>query len=411
MQNQAPCFSSLRKDFPMLSKKMHGKPLIYLDTAATSQKPQAVIDAISNFYQNEYGTVHRAVYELALHSSQEYQAVRELIQAFINAEKMEEIIFTRGATESINMVAYSFGKAFIKPGDEIIISAMEHHANIVPWQIVCQDRGAVLKVIPMDDSGQLLIEEYEKLLSPRTRLVAVTQLSNSIGTVNPIKLMAKMAHQAGACILVDGAQSTPHLSVDVQDLDVDFFVFSGHKMMGPTGIGILYGKAELLNQMPPSQGGGDMITSVTFDETIYNSLPLKFEAGTPMIAEVIGLGAAVRYLQAIGLDKISEYEQTLLTYATEKMKEIDGLRIYGNAPHKGALISFTVDNIHALDIGSLLDFKGVAVRTGHHCAQPVMERFGVKAMVRASFCLYNNQEEIDYFVEALKSIIRTLKPH
>lgn len=409
MKEQSTFFADLRKDFPMLKKSMHGHPLIYFDSAATSQKPQVVIDAISNFYQNDYGTVHRAVYELALHSSQHYQEVRELVRAFINAEKVEEIIFTRGTTESINMVAYSFGKAFIKPGDEIIISAMEHHANIVPWQILCEDRGAILRVIPMDDSGQLLIEEYAKLLNPRTKLVAITHLANSIGTINPIKQIAEIAHQAGAYILVDGAQSSPHLNIDVQDLNIDFLAFSGHKMMGPTGIGILYGKAELLNQMPPYQGGGDMIANVTFEKTTYNTLPLKFEAGTPMIAEVIGLGAAIHYLQAIGLQKIHEYETQLLKYATNQLQNIEGLHIHGTAPQKGSVISFTVDGIHALDIGSLLDLKGIAVRTGHHCAQPVMQRFNVTAMVRASFALYNTFDEIDRFVEALKNTLRMLK--
>jgi len=411
MHSQPLFFSNLRDDFPMLSKKMHGKPLVYLDTAATAQKPQRVIDAISNFYQNEYGTVHRAVYELALHSSEKYQAVRELVRAFIGAKRVEEIIFTRGTTESINMVAYSFGKAFIKPGDEIIISAMEHHANIVPWQIACEDRGAILKVIPIDERGELLLNEYEKLLTPRTRLVAITQLSNSIGTINPIKKIAQLAHQNGSYILVDGAQSTPHLAVDVQDLDIDFFVFSGHKMMGPTGIGILYGKAELLDQMPPYQGGGDMISSVTFEQTTYNTLPLKFEAGTPMIAEVIGLGEAICYLQNIGLNKIDEYEQMLLKHVTDQLNQINGLHIYGTAPHKGALISFTVDGAHPLDIGSLLDLKGIAVRTGHHCAQPVMQHFNVTAMVRASFALYNTIEEVDYFVDALKGVIQMVRPN
>jgi len=409
MGNQSTFFSGLRNDFPMLLKTMHGKPLIYLDSAATSQKPQVVIDAISNFYQNEYGTVHRAVYELALHSSWHYQEVRELVRSFIGAKKVEEIIFTPGTTASINLVAYSFGKAFVKPGDEIIISAMEHHSNIVPWQMLCEDRGAILKVIPMDDNGELIIEEYERLLNPRTRLVAITQIANSIGTLNPIKTIVGMAHGAGAYVLVDGAQSAPHLTIDVQDLDADFFVFSGHKMLGPTGIGILYGKAELLNQMPPYQGGGDMIESVTFEKTRYNVLPLKFEAGTPMIAEVIGLGAAIRYLQAIGLDEIHDYEQALLKHASQELQAIEGLRIYGVAPQKGSLISFTVDGVHALDIGSLLDLKGIAVRTGHHCAQPVMQRFNVSSMVRASFALYNTPEEIDYFVEVLKKTIRMLR--
>lgn len=392
----------------MLSQTMHGKPLLYFDSAATAQKPQQVIDAIANFYQEHYGTVHRAVYELALHSSQEYEKVRQMVKTFINAAKVEEIIFTRGTTESINMVAYSFGKAFVQPGDEIVISAMEHHSNIVPWQILCEDRGAVLKVIPFDDQGQLRLEEYEKLLNPRTKLVAITHVSNALGTLNPIKQIVEMAHRFGVKVLVDGAQAAPHLPIHVQELDADFYVFSGHKMFGPTGIGILYGKEELLSQMPPYQGGGDMIETVTFEKTSYNVLPLKFEAGTPMIAEVIGLGAAINYLNAIGMDAIQDYEHYLLDYAKQKMEEIPGMRFFGTAPQKGALISFIVDGVHALDIGSMLDLKGIAVRTGHHCAQPVMQRFNVPAMVRASFAFYNTSEEIDYFVKSLHESIRAL---
>lgn len=399
----------LRQDFPMLSKTMHGKPLIYFDSAATAQKPNAVIDAITNFYRDHYGTVHRAVYQLALHSTEEYQQTRRKIRAFLNAAKDEEIIFTRGTTESINLVAYSFGKAFVKPGDEILISAMEHHSNIVPWQILCEDRGAVLKVIPMNEKGELLLDDYAKLLNPRTRLVAITHVSNSLGTINPIKQIVSMAHQAGAKVLVDGAQSAPHLKVDVQDLDVDFFVFSGHKVMGPTGIGILYGKADLLNQMPPYQGGGDMIEKVTFAETTYNVLPLKFEAGTPMIAEVMGLGAAIDYLQTIGLENIQNWEHELLAYATGQLEQIPGLKIIGQAAQKGALISFSVEGMHPLDIGTFLDLKGIAIRTGHHCAQPVMQFFNVPATARASFAFYNTKEEIDVFAVALQSIARLLK--
>jgi cysteine desulfurase/selenocysteine lyase len=393
----------------MLSKYMHGKPLIYLDSAATSQKPQAVIDAISQFYGEHYGTVHRAVYEFALHSSQDYENVREKVKSFIHAAFPEEIIFTRGTTESINMVAYSFGKAFIKPGDEILISAMEHHSNIVPWQILCEDRGAILRVIPMNDKGEILLEEYSNLLNPRTKLVAFAHVSNALGTINPVKQMIKMAHDAGAKVLVDGAQSAPHMPIDVQDLNADFFVFSGHKMCGPTGIGVLYGKKELLNHMPPYQGGGDMIEKVTFEKTTYNVLPLKFEAGTPMIAEVIGLGAAIDYLNAMGLDSIHSYEHVLLEHATALLSEIPGLRIYGTAENKSSLISFNVDGVHALDIGSLLDLKGIAVRTGHHCAQPIMQHFNVPAMVRASFAFYNTLEEIDQFVLALNQIIPLLR--
>lgn len=399
----------LRQDFPMLNKTMHGKPLIYFDTAATAQKPSVVIDAITNFYRNHYGTVHRAVYELALHSTEEYQRSRQKVRAFLNASKDEEIIFTRGTTESINLVAYSFGKAFIKPGDEIIISAMEHHSNIVPWQILCEDYKAILKVIPMNNRGELILDEYAKLLNDRTRLVAIAHVSNSLGTINPIKQMIAMAHQAGAKVLVDGAQSAPHLKIDVQNLDADFFVFSGHKLMGPTGIGVLYGKANLLNQMPPYQGGGDMIEKVTFPKTTYNILPLKFEAGTPMIAEVIGLAAAIDYLQNIGLETIQNWEHELLTYATNQLKQIPGLKIIGQSSQKGAIISFIIEGMHPLDIGTFLDLKGIAIRTGHHCAQPVMQFFNVPATARVSFSFYNTKEEIDFLVSSLYDIVGMLK--
>lgn len=409
MMTGQPDFYQLRQDFPMLRQTMHGKPLIYLDSAATAQKPECVIQSISHFYQKEYGTVHRAVYELALHSSHNYQIVREKVKAFLNAAKVEEIIFTRGTTESINLVAYSFGKAFVKPGDEILISAMEHHSNIVPWQLLCEDRGAVLKVIPMNDRGELQLEEYQKLLNSKTRLVAVNHVSNAIGTINPIQEIIHLAHQHGAKVLIDGAQSAPHLAVDMQVLDADFFVFSGHKLFGPTGIGVLYGKSSLLNEMPPYQGGGDMIDTVTFEKTTYNLLPLKFEAGTPSIAEVIGLGAAIDYVQSIGLEAIQKWEHELLLYATAKMEEIPGLKIIGTASHKGALISFVVEGVHPLDIGTMLDLKGIAIRTGHHCAQPVMSHFGVTATARASFAFYNTKEEIDIFITGLKDAIHVLK--
>lgn len=402
-------FIKLRKDFPMLSKTMHGKPLIYFDSAATALKPQIVIDAITDFYQNHYGTVHRAVYELALHSSQAYQQVRENVRSFLNAAKTEEIIFTRGTTESINLIAYSFGKAFIQPGDEILITAMEHHSNIVPWQILCEDRHATLKVAPINSKGELILEEFEKLLTPKTRLVAIAHISNSLGTLNPIKKLIHMAHQAGAKVLIDGAQSAPHQAIDVQVLDADFFVFSGHKLFGPTGIGILYGKESLLEQMPPYQGGGDMIETVTFPKTTYNTLPLKFEAGTPMIAEVIGLGAAIDYVNSIGMQAIGEWEHALLEYATKRIMEIEDLTIMGTAANKGAIISFVVKGIHALDIGTLLDLKGIAIRTGHHCAQPVMQHFQIPAMARASFALYNTFEEVDQFISALKDTVHSLK--
>lgn len=399
----------VREDFPMLRQTMHGKPLIYFDSAATAQKPQSVIDAMTHFYQSQYGTVHRAVYELCVQSSLMYQQVREKIRRFLNAAKVEEVIFTRGTTESINLVASSFGKTFVQPGDEIIISAMEHHSNIVPWQLLCEDRKAVLKVIPMNEKGELILEEYAKLLTSKTRLVAVNQVANSLGTVNPIKQIVEMAHQKGAKVLVDGAQSAPHLPVDVQALDVDFFVFSGHKVYGPTGIGILYGKEELLDQMSPYQGGGDMIETVTFEKTTYQTLPLKFEAGTPMVAEVVGLGAAIDYLEKAGLGSIQEWEHQLLVNATNQMQKVPGLKMIGTADQKGAILSFVVEGIHSLDIGTLLDLKGIAVRTGHHCAQPVMRFFNVPATARASFGMYNTHEEIDRFIEALYDVIRLLK--
>lgn len=399
---------NIRKDFPMLSKSMRGKPLVYFDSGATAQKPLQVIETLDQFYRDHYGTVHRAIYELAEYSTQAYSGVREKVRAFLKASAVEEIIFTKGTTESINLVASSFGKAFVKAGDEILISTIEHHSNIVPWQILCEDRGAILKVIPVDDTGVLDIGEYQKLLTPKTRLVALTHVANSIGTLNPIKEMTAMAHQVGAYVLADGAQAAPHLPLDVRSLDVDFYVFSGHKLYGPTGVGILYGREELLQQMPPYQGGGDMIAHVTFEKTTYNTLPLKFEAGTPMIAEVIGLGAAIDYIESIGREAIFHHETNLLHYATERFAEMPQAKIIGKAPHKGAIISFVVEGAHHLDVGTLLDLKGVAVRTGHHCAQPTMQRYGVSGTVRASFGLYNTQAEIDIFIDAMKDVIKKL---
>ncbi len=399
---------TIRKDFPMLSKPMHGKPLIYFDSSATAHKPQCVIDSIQNFYQNEYGTVHRTVYEHSVLATQRYQETRQKVQKLLNAEKVEEIIFTRGTTDAINMVAYSFGKAFIKPGDEIILSEIEHHANIVPWQMVCEDRGAILKIAPIDDNGDLKLDAFSQLFNSKTKLVAITHVSNSLGTINPIKEIIKIAHQAGAKILVDGAQAVPHMEVDVQELDVDFYAFSGHKCYGPTGIGVLYGKEELLNAMPPYQGGGDMIDKVYFEKTSYNVLPLKFEAGTPLIAQVMGLGTALDYMNTIGLKEIHEHEKELLKYATKKMQSIKGLHIIGNPKDKAAIISFIVDGVHPLDIGTMLDLKGVAIRTGHHCSQPAMRRFNVAAMARASFGMYNTKEEIDRFIIHLQEVIDLL---
>ena len=388
---------------------MHGKPLIYLDSAATAQKPQSVIDAIANFYQNHYGTVHRAIYELSVFSTASYENVRIKVQKFLNAAKAEEIIFTRGTTESINLAASSFGKAFIQPGDEVLVSEMEHHSNIVPWQMMCQERGAEMKVIPINDQGEIDLKSYANLLSSKTKIVAITHISNVLGTLNPIKQMIAMAHEEGAAVLIDGAQAAPHVAIDVQDLDADFYAFSGHKLYGPTGIGILYGKKELLNAMPPYQGGGDMIDKVSFSKATYQQLPLKFEAGTPLIAEVIGLGAAIDYLMTIGLANIERWEHLLLVYATEQLRKIPGLRILGTSPIKGAIISFIVEGTHPFDIATLLDLKGIAIRSGNLCAQPLMSRYGITAACRASFGFYNTKSEIDHFSASLEDIIKHLK--
>jgi len=397
-----------RNDFPMLTKTMHGKPLVYLDTAATALKPQCVIDSISDFYANHYGTVHRAVYELAVASTDKYQKTREKVARFLNA-KPEEIIYTKGTTEALNLVASSFGKAFVKEGDEIIISEIEHHSNIVPWQLMCAELGAHLRVIPVNDKGELRLNEFERLLSPKTKLIAIGHISNALGTENPIKEIVRMAQAYGAKVLVDGAQAAPHMKVDVKDLGVDFYVFSGHKLYGPTGIGILYGKEELLENMPPYQGGGDMIEKVTFEKTTYNALPMKFEAGTPMIAEVVGLSFAIDYVTEVGLDAIQKHEMTLHSHLEKLLKEVPGLKIIGEAEKKGAITSFVVEGIHPLDIGTMLDLKGFALRTGHHCAQPAMHRFGIPATVRASFGLYNTQEEAEALVRALHEVIPLLK--
>lgn len=392
----------------MLSKTMHGKPLIYFDSAATAQKPQVVIDTLADFYQNHYGTVHRAIYELSLISTREYSEAREKARKFLNAKKEEEIIFSRGTTESINLIAYSFGKRFIEKGDEVLITEMEHHSNIVPWQLMCEDRGAVLKVVPINDKGELLLDKFTELLTKKTKIVSLTHVSNALGTINPIEQIIKEAHAMGAKVLVDGAQSAPHLPIDVQKLDVDFYVFSGHKLYGPTGVGILYGKEELLNELPPYQGGGDMIEEVTFEKTTYNTLPLKFEAGTPMIAEVIGLGRAIDYVSAIGMDKIHAHEQELLHYMTPQLKEIKGLKTMGEASQKSGIISFNVEGTHHLDIGTMLDLKGIAIRTGHLCAQPCLRHFHLPGTARISFGLYNTKEEVDQFVKALYDVVCVL---
>lgn len=389
----------IRADFPILEKT------IYLDSAATTQKPRQVIEAMNRFYSEEYGTVHRAVYRLAREATSQYSAVREQVRAFLNAASVDEIVFTKGTTEAINLVAYSFGKAFVKPGDEIIISEMEHHANIVPWQRLCEEKEAHLKIIPIDEKGELDLEAYEKLLTPRTKLVAIAHISNSTGTLNPVEKIAQLAHAKGAYVLIDGAQSAAHMPVDVQKLGADFFVFSGHKAFGPTGVGILYGKSELLEKMPPYQCGGDMIETVTLTKTTFQKAPLKFEAGTPLIAQVIGLGAALTYIESIGRERIAAYERELLEYATKKLLEIPGLSLIGQAEQKGPILTFIVQDVHSLDIGTLLDLKGIAVRTGHLCAQPTMQRFGITSAVRASFAAYNTFDEIDLFIASLEEVL------
>jgi cysteine desulfurase / selenocysteine lyase len=395
----------IRQDFPVLGEKIRGKDLVYLDNAATCQKPQAVIDSIVQLYSHDYANVHRGVHTLSVRSTDKFESARTKVKEFINAASEKEIIFVRGATEAINLVAQSYGRANIKAGDEILITAMEHHSNIVPWQILCEQTGAVLKVAPINLQGELIFDEFEKLISDKTRLVSVVHMSNALGTINPVKKIVAAAHAKGIPVLLDGAQAIPHMKVDVQDLDCDFYAFSGHKLYAPSGVGVLYGKQELLEAMPPYQGGGDMIRKVTFEKTEYNVLPYKFEAGTPNIADVIGLGAAIDYLNAIGMDKIAAYEAELLAYATEKAKEIKGLRIIGEAEHKGAILSFVLDKIHPHDIGTMLDSLGIAVRAGHHCAMPVMDFFKVPATARASFAMYNTKEEIDVLIKGIKSLI------
>ena len=395
----------IREDFPILNHQVHGKPLIYLDNAATSQKPQIVIDTLNRYYNTENANVHRGIHSLSQQATQEFEDARSKVRQLLNASDDREIIFVRGTTEAINLVAQSYGRQNVGDGDEIIVSAMEHHSNIVPWQILCEERGGRLRVIPMNDAGELLMDEYEKLLSPRTKLVSVVHLSNSLGTINPVEQIVEMAHSMGARVLLDGAQSTPHMAVDVREIDCDFFAFSGHKLFGPTGVGVLYGKADLLDSMPPYQGGGDMIKSVTFEKTTYNSLPYKFEAGTPNIAGVIGLGAAIDYVTNVGLERISAYETELLEYGTRRLSSIGGLRMIGTAKEKAGILGFVLGDIHPHDIGTILDSEGIAIRTGHHCTQPVMERFGIAATARASLALYNTREEIDALVKGIDKVL------
>ena len=395
---------SIREDFPVLKQTIHGKPLVYLDNAATAQKPYAVIEAIRKFHEVDCANIHRGVHELSQRSTAAYELTRAKMKRFLNARSKSELIFVRGTTEGINLVASSWGHKNVREGDEIIISAMEHHSNIGPWQMLCESTGATLRVIPINDRGELVMEAYEKLLNPRTKMVAVTHVSNALGTINPVAEIISMAHRAGALALIDGAQAAPHLKVDVQALDADFYAISGHKMVGPTGIGILYGKSKLLNAMPPYQGGGDMIKTVTLEKTTYADLPYKFEAGTPNIAGGIGLGAAVDYLNHIGLDRIAAYEHELLVYGTQALEQIPGLRMIGTAREKAAVLSFVIEGIHPHDIGTVLDRMGIAVRTGHHCAQPVMDRFGVPATTRASLAFYNTVQEIDALVAGLRKV-------
>ena len=396
----------VRRDFPILSEKVYGKPLVYLDNAATSQKPQLVIETLQKYYSLENANIHRGIHFLSERATQAYEDARAKVRGFLNAAESREIIFVRGTTEAINLVAQSYGRKFIGEEDEIILSAMEHHSNIVPWQILCEQVGARLRIIPMNDDGELLIDEYERLLSDRAKLVAVTHLSNALGTINPVKQIIQIAHRHGVPVLVDGAQAVPHLEVDVRDLDCDFYAFSGHKLYGPTGVGVLYGKASLLDAMPPYQGGGDMIRSVTFEKTLYNVLPYKFEAGTPNIAGGIGLGAAIDYLSQVGLELVTAYERELLDYATEAVSTISGVRIIGTAKEKAGVLSFVLDGVHAHDIGTILDQEGIAIRTGHHCAMPVMQRFGVSATARASLAFYNTREEVDALVGAIHKVKR-----
>jgi cysteine desulfurase/selenocysteine lyase len=393
--------ATLRRDFPVLAQTVRGKPLTYLDNAASSQRPQVVIDAISNYYETTHANVHRGVHTLSQQATDLFEGARESVRRFVNARSTKEIVFVRGTTEAINLVAQSFGRPRFGPGDEILISWLEHHANIVPWQMLCEQTGATLKVIPITQAGEVDFEAFERLLSPRTRLLALAHVSNALGTIVPVERFIRAARARGIPVLLDGAQAVPHLAVDVQALDCDFYCFSGHKMCGPTGIGVLYGREALLREMPPWQGGGDMILAVSFQGTIYNEVPYKFEAGTPHIAGAVGLAVAIDYLQSIGLERIAAAEHELLEYATARLGEVPGLRMIGTAPEKAAVASFTVDGIHPHDLGTILDSEGVAIRTGHHCAMPVMEFFGLPATARASFAFYNTRDEIDRLVAAL----------
>jgi len=399
----------IRSDFPILGTRVRGRPLVYLDNAATTQKPTVVIERLVEYYTHENANIHRGVHALSERATSAFEGARDTVRRFLNAASPHEIIFTRGATESINLVASSLGRQLLRPGDEVLITAMEHHSNIVPWQLICEATGARLRVAPINDQGEVIWERFEEMLGPATRIVSVVHVSNSLGTVNPVRRMVQAGHSAGAVVLVDGAQAVSHMPVDVRDLGCDFYVFSGHKVFGPTGIGVLYGKEALLDAMPPYQGGGDMIRSVTFEKTLFNALPYKFEAGTPHIAGAIGLAAAIDYVEAIGRDNIAQYERDLLEYATHLLEEIPEVQIIGKAAHKAAVLSFIIDGVHPHDVGTILDDEGIAIRTGHHCTQPVMDRYGIPATARASFALYNTREEVDALAAGVRKVIEVFR--
>jgi cysteine desulfurase/selenocysteine lyase len=399
----------IRSDFPILGTRVRGRPLVYLDNAATTQKPTVVIERLVEYYTHENANIHRGVHALSERATSAFEGARDTVRRFLNAASPHEIIFTRGATESINLVASSLGRQLLRPGDEVLITAMEHHSNIVPWQLICEATGAHLRVAPINDQGEVIWERFEEMLGPATRIVSVVHVSNSLGTVNPVRRMVQAGHSAGAVVLVDGAQAVSHMPVDVRDLGCDFYVFSGHKVFGPTGIGVLYGKEALLDAMPPYQGGGDMIRSVTFEKTLFNALPYKFEAGTPHIAGAIGLAAAIDYVEAIGRDNIAQYERDLLEYATHLLEEIPEVQIIGRAAHKAGVLSFIIDGVHPHDVGTILDDEGIAIRTGHHCTQPVMDRYGIPATARASFALYNTREEVDALAAGVRKVIEVFR--
>ena len=401
--------SALRRDFPILARQVHGKPLVYLDNAATTQKPVQVLDAVGNFYRRSYGNIHRGVHELSVAATDAYEAAREKARVFVNAAEAREIVFVRGTTEGINLVAQTFGRQRVGEGDDVVVTALEHHSNIVPWQLLCDEKRARLSVIPIDRRGAVQVEELERLLTPRTRIVSVAHVSNALGTLVPVRRIVEIAHSRGIPVLIDGAQAVPRLAVDVREIDCDFYTFSSHKMYGPTGVGVLYGRADLLEAMPPYQGGGDMISSVTFEKTTWNVLPYKFEAGTPNIAGGVGLGAAIDYLTGIGVGNVTAHEEDLLDYATRSLSSLPGLTVIGTAPEKIGVLSFTLDGIHPHDVGTVLDQEGIAIRTGHHCAQPVMEFFGIPATARASLALYNTREEIDALAEGIRKVQRMFR--